>query len=77
MPVKVGQMVRYFTKNPKKQFRDIKEGPYAAIVTALAPDGSAELKVFVPLGGLDYLVDKVYPYNNVPGDDPHQWLEPL
>lgn len=47
----VGHVVHFYTGDPSKQANGQGEGPYAALVTQVFPDGPyVNLKVFAPFG---------------------------
>lgn len=69
-------MVQFYTKNHKRHFGLVGDGPYAAVVTQVFPTGAVELKVFAPAHGLDYIVRDVFEKSPVPGDKADQWYDP-
>lgn len=45
----VGRIVHYFTTNKFRHLNGVNEGPYAAMVTQVFPNGVVNLKIFCPL----------------------------
>jgi hypothetical protein len=71
----VGRIVHFYIAARRPHSTGVDEGPYAAIITRVSPDGddgSVLLKVLYPFG-----VDSVRcRHKEFAGDDSHYWVWP-